>query len=171
MSNITFVGGIHGVGKGKVCSELSSILNVNHLSASDVLKWGDVSPEKNNKLVANISDTQDRLIIGLKKVIEDGKSYLLDGHFCLLNSNGEISKIPAKTFQDINPRIISVVTEDIHIIHQRLYKRDGKEYDINTLAEMQSKELEHAFEIAKTLGIPFFEINKRDYTLFLQSFN
>ena len=38
-SNIIFVGGIHGVGKGYICSELTKSYNIRHLVSSEVLQW------------------------------------------------------------------------------------------------------------------------------------
>lgn len=39
-SNIIFVGGIHGVGKGYICSELTKSYNIRHLVSSEVLHVG-----------------------------------------------------------------------------------------------------------------------------------
>ena len=62
MKNIIFIGGIHGVGKGTLCEKVCNELNLQHLSASEVLKWEEIS-EKENKLVNDFTLTQNRLIL------------------------------------------------------------------------------------------------------------
>ena len=53
---IVFIGGIHGVGKGTLCREIEKVIQVETISASDLLKWNEVSKEFGNKAVTNIND-------------------------------------------------------------------------------------------------------------------
>ena len=156
--NIIFIGGIHGAGKGTVCSRIQKQLGIKHLSASEVLKWAEVSPDISNKLVKDIPDTQNRLILGLEKLINPKEKYLLDGHFCLFDSNGVTQKVSFKTFQKIAPKAIAIVTTEISKVANRLKRRDGKDYNQNLLDEMQNIERGHAISVAKELSVPFFEI-------------
>lgn len=156
--NIIFIGGIHGVGKGTLCKNIASELNVIHLTASDVLKWDDFTTDSTNKCVKDIQVTQNRLICNLRNIILPEKFYLLDGHFCLLNNEGIIEKIPDQTFIEINPIKFVLVTENPETICWRLEKRDEKKYDANLLKQMQEMEKEHALHISKLLSIELFEI-------------
>ena len=156
--NIIFIGGIHGVGKGTICLKLADEFNFKHLSASQVLKWSEVSPDMSNKFVKDISDTQNRLIDGLGGLISREEKYLLDGHFCLFDSRGIPQKVSIDTFHKIAPKAITVVITDVIEIVNRLRKRDGKEYDPFLLDKMQNSERRHAIFVAKELDIPFFEI-------------
>lgn len=113
---IIFIGGIHAVGKGTVCKELAQKFNFEHLSASQVLKWDELSDSKNKK-VQNLTTTQDRLLTNLYRIIEPNKKYLLDGHFTLLNSNGEPEKIDESTFIGIQPESIILLTCEPKIIY------------------------------------------------------
>lgn len=155
---IIFIGGIHGVGKGTLCKNVTSGLNVIHLTASEVLKWDDFTIESANKRVTDIQVTQDRLICNLKKIILPETTYLLDGHFCLFNNEGIIEKIPDQTFIEINPIKLVLVTENPETICRRLEKRDKKIYDVYLLKQMQEMEKEHALHISKLLSIELFEI-------------
>lgn len=160
--NIIFVGGIHGVGKGILCTNISQKLHIQHLSASDLLRWSDLNRDRTNKKVRNIQDTQDRLIEGLKNNIRDDNQYILDGHFCLMNKNGEIQNVPLDTFEHISPIAILLIEETPNIVCERLQARDGKEYDQALIAEMQDKEVKAAYEVAEYLDIDCLQITSKD---------
>ena len=155
--NIIFIGGIHGVGKGTICKEITSKTDLIHITASQILRWNEISSPE-NKLVNNISSTQERLILGLKNLIAPDKQYLLDGHYCLLNSDGFPCRIDEETFDKINPKIISIVIDDIEKIIKRLEKRDNKKYDFETLNQLQEMEIEYAKYLSKKYSIPYVEI-------------
>lgn len=156
------MGGVHGVGKGTICREICKLTNLIHISASELLKWSELS-ESINKRVDNIQNTQERLIVGLNKVLEKNKSYLLDGHFCLFNSSGSVEKIPINTFEKIAPKLIAVVTADAALIKNRIEKRDQKTYSIDLLESMQNIEKVYAKEVSLELNIPFIEVKDGDY--------
>jgi len=167
LNDLIFVGGVHGVGKGTICQEICKQTKLVHISASDLLKWSEVS-ELTNKKVVNIQDTQDRLTTGLNKILEKSKSYLMDGHFCLFNSKNSVEKVPIKTFEKIAPKLIAVITVDVEIIKNRLEKRDGKTYGLDLLEHMQNTEAGYAKEVSLAVKIPFIEIKDGDYTRFLK---
>jgi adenylate kinase len=165
--NIIFIGGIHGVGKGTICKEISLNTGLTHLTASQILKWEEIS-EEDNKLVENISSTQDRLIRGLKNLIKKDKKYIIDGHFCLLNSNGIPSRIDENTFDQINPKVIAIVIDDVVKIGKRLEARDGKIYDVRDLNELQQMEIEYAKYLSVKYSTPYIEIKDGNYTQLLE---
>ena len=69
-NNIIFIGGIHGVGKSTICHLICSELNIEYLSASELLKWKDINEDAENKKVENIPFTQNRLITGIKETVQ-----------------------------------------------------------------------------------------------------
>jgi adenylate kinase len=162
MSDIHFMGGIHGVGKGTICNKVCEQTKLVHLIASNLLKWSEISAT-NNKNVENIPNTQDRLIAGLNNATKDNETYLLDGHFCLFNAIGIVEKVPLETFVRIAPKLIIVATEKVELIKQRLEKRDNKKYNFDILDDMQNKEKEHAEEIANYLNIPFIALTSGNF--------
>tara|TARA_R110002051_G_C8680099_1_gene491661 strand:- start:138 stop:662 length:525 start_codon:yes stop_codon:yes gene_type:complete len=166
-SKIIFVGGIHAVGKGTVCKKLTQKFKFDHLSASQVLKWDEISDLKNKK-VQDFSTTQDRLLNNLNRIIKPNKKYLLDGHFTLLNSNGEPEKIDESTFVRIQPESIILLTCDPKIIFERLRQRDNSSYKLSVLEKMQEMEVEHANYISNKLGIPLFTVIDGDTSLIFQ---
>ena len=164
---LIFVGGIHGSGKGTVCSNICSLIMIEHLTASEVLKWKEIS-SKSNKKVLDFTTTQNRLIIGLKNTLKSNHSYLLDGHFCLFNTAGIPEKISENTFYSLNPIAISVVTSNPEEIYSRLMKRDKSHYQVSILAEMQKMEIKYAKQLATKIGCPFFEIKNSDTSKLVQ---
>ena len=154
-SNIIFIGGIHGVGKGYLCSELKKMFNIKHLSSSEVLQW-DKGKEKR---VEDVDLTQNRLLENLKKIVSPDEKYLLDGHFCLLNTDNTIQDIPSDTFREINPIFIILITDDLLQIKERLDKRDNRLYDIDLLDKFQKREIAYANIIADELGIECITIS------------
>lgn len=164
LKNILFVGGIHGVGKSTICRQLSTDLNVNYLSASEVLKWKDINTDEKNKKVTNIPDTQDRLISGLNNLIKPHNKYILDGHFCLFDGSGFATKIPIETFEIINPLSLTIITGDLDEILNGLQNRDQKSYTHESLSHMQKLEIEYAQELSDILKIKLFRFSKADYS-------
>lgn len=167
MKNIIFIGGIHGVGKGTICKKIALETDLIHITASQILKWEEIS-DSDNKLVKNITSTQNRLIIGLKNLIKKDKKYLLDGHFCLLNSDGIPCRIDEDTFDQINPKAIAIVIDNVEKIFKRLEARDGKVYDINTLNKLQQMEIEYSKYISNKYSIPYIEIKNGNYTQLME---
>lgn len=165
LKNILFVGGIHGVGKSTICKQLCVDLDVNYLSASDVLKWKDINIDKKNKKVTNIPGTQDRLIAGLNNVITPDNYYILDGHFCLFDANAIVTKIPFDTFKIINPLSLTVITGNLDDVLNGLQSRDQKSYTYESLSNMQKLEMEYAQELSDLLKVKLFKFSKADYSL------
>lgn len=170
-NDIIFIGGIHGVGKGTLCERIESELGIVHLSASEVLKWKELNVDSSDKRVTDIDSTQDRLLNNLKGIINPGQTYLLDGHFCLLNKENQIEKVPEDVFIGINPKKIIVVSENPEIISKRLSQRDGRIYETSLLKEMQNTEIEHAKYISNLLGVEMYKIQSDSYDTFKLSIN
>ena len=162
MKNLIFIGGIHGSGKGQICNEMISRTSLIHLTASNILKWNDIS-EQNSKVVEDIQYTQDKLINNLRKIVDPNLDYLLDGHYCLLNKNNKPEKIPNQTFKDINPRKIILVIANPSEIKIRLEKRDKKIYELTLIEEFQNLEILYAKEISNILSIPLLIIDSLNY--------
>lgn len=151
--NIIFLGGIHGVGKTTYSDFIKQhIPSIDLLSCSQVLQWKD--PKE--KEVANVDENQNRLVTNLSKILSPNKHYLLDGHFCLRNTNGEIEPIGIETFRAIDPAMIVLLEEDASVIQERLQERDGKDYAIEDLKEFAKMEKEQASLVAKELNVPLF---------------
>ena len=150
--NILFIGGVHGVGKTTFINEVKKQCpSVVGLSCSTILSWSNPA----HKEVDNVDANQNKLLANLPHFIEDGKPYLLDGHFCLMTAQGHVERVPITVFQTIQPRMIVVLKANPEVISQRLQTRDNKAYSIPMLDAFQQEEVRYAREVARTLGIPF----------------
>lgn len=161
MRNIVFIGGIHGVGKGTLCEKVCNDLNLRHLSASEVLKWEEIS-EKENKLVKDFTLTQKRLITNLQQIVNENERYVLDGHYCLLNKKNVPEKIEFDTFRTLSPFAFIIVFDDVQEIKRRLENRDNREYDFELLLKLQELEIEYSIELAEQLNKPHLAIKSEE---------
>ena len=164
LENISFVGGIHGVGKSTICKSICEKFNINYLSASEVLKWSKLNTDINNKKVDDISFTQYLLINGLNDKVNKNAHYILDGHYCLFNKEGNVERIPFDTFQKINPASLHVITGNIDEIKKHLEERDQRPYSYKLLEEMQDAEIEYANEISQRVKKPLVISTSDDFT-------
>lgn len=165
MKNIIFIGGIHGVGKGTLCEKVCNEFTLRHLSASEVLKWEEIS-EKENKLVKDFTLTQNRLITNLQQIVKENERYILDGHYCLLNKDNLPEKIDFDTFRMLDPFAFIIVVDEIQEIKSRLEYRDNREYDFDLLLKFQELETEYSKELAVQLNKPHLTIKSKDINSF-----
>lgn len=152
---VIFVGGVHGVGKTTFCKALKAQLGIQHFSASDLISREKEEQHFQDKRVQNIDENQDVLVAALNKYLEDETWYLLDGHFCLLSKNGEITKIPDSTYEGINPCAIILLVDRPENIYDRLSKRDNATYDLALLRSFQEQEIDYAKHVSNKLSIPY----------------
>jgi adenylate kinase len=161
MENIIFIGGIHGVGKGTLCHKVCSEFNLNHITASEILKWDEIS-RRDNKLVEDFFLTQNRLINNLQEIIDKKSNYILDGHYCLLNSKQIPERIDFETFNLLQPLAFVIVIDDVSEIKSRLEVRDQKKYEYDLLQMFQEMELEYSIELSKKLKKPHLILGKNE---------
>ncbi len=167
---IIFIGGIHGVGKSTLCAEISNFMGIQSYSASSLIKSVSDTNFPSDKKTKGINNNQSLLIDAVDKHIDPNKYCLLDGHFCLLNQNGEVTDIPIPTFTDLSPAAILVLTNDPKIIYSRIKDRDGNEMEIKNISSFQEKELEQSKLVSHFLNIPWLSENPVKGTFQIESF-
>ena len=146
-----FVGGIHGVGKTHFCGKVAKELGINTYSAGKLISEEGNNNSRKDKRVDDIDGNQNYLLEAINKISDN--DYLLDGHFCLLDQEGHIQRVPMRVFEDIKPQAIIILTEDPDIITNRLYARDGVKHNGMHIEEFQKEEIAYATEVASKLGI------------------
>jgi len=151
-----FISGIHGVGKSYFCEKVKSCLRIDAYSASTLISELKSELFKKDKLIADIENNQDYLLAAVKKLDEMEQIFLLDGHLCLLNAQGDVQRISIQTFIDLKPRGIVLLTEDPVVIAERRKTRDGVDHDIGKISAFQNEEVTYAEEISELMGIPLY---------------
>ena len=63
----------------------------------------------------------------------------------------------------MNPRKVFLLTERVEVIHDRLLKRDGKDYDLALLSEMAAKEQELAERFSEQYDVPLIILQPGEY--------
>ncbi|MBD2298869.1 ATP-binding protein [Nostoc sp. FACHB-190] len=156
---IIFVGGVHGVGKTTFCNEILSNFNIKYFSASHLISLEKEEKDFHNKQVGNIPGNQDILLTAIDKYLRNDDWYLLDGHFCLLNKNNEITPIPYSTYKGICPSAILVLVDHPENIYNKLIARDSIKYELTLLESFQKQEIAYAEYIKDNLNIPYLMCN------------
>ena len=127
---LIFISGIHGAGKSYFCKTVKDRLGVSAYSASLLIAESKQAKFSKDKLIPDINDNQNHLLLAIQKLNAAKSPYLLDGHFCLLDGQGAVARIPKETFSELKPNAIVLLTEKPNIIAERRKQRDNIEYDV-----------------------------------------
>lgn len=149
-----FVSGIHGVGKTFFCNMIKEKLNIKSYSASQLIAAKRKSSFSERKLVSDIDDNQCLLLTAVEELRRTSEEFILDGHFCLLNEDRNITRIPLDTFVRLNPDAIILLTENPEIIAERRQQRDNVQQSVLEIKAFQEAEKLYAEEIAEQFNIP-----------------
>ena len=151
-----FVSGVHGVGKSYFCNLVKESTGIETYSASTLIAEKKQSKFAKDKLIPDIDDNQQFLLLAVDELKDSDREFILDGHFCLLNASGEVQRIAYDTFTMLKPDAIVVLTEEPGIIVSRRKKRDGIEIAVKSVEDFQREELLYADEVAKNIGAQLF---------------
>jgi len=160
-SNIIFVGGIHGVAKSYFCDRITNKTDLQAYSASKLIAELKNEQFKFDKLIADIGGNQNYLLDAVNRIPE--KEFILDVHFCLLNSAGEVERLPLDTYKQLPIIAIMVIYDDVSKIVEMLNARDGIKHNEAAFGKFQNEEISYAKEIAELLCVPFAGINSESY--------
>lgn len=148
-----FISGIHGVGKSYFCNQIKSKIGIETYTASELISSEKSESFSTNKQIKDIERNQEFLLKAVRKLNFIEKKFLLDGHFCLLNSNRQITRINIETFIELSPNAIILLTEKPEIIVERRQTRDNISCNINEISRFQNEEIAYAEEVAKLLSV------------------
>lgn len=152
-----FLSGVHGVGKSTLLKKISKDKNIMIESVSGLIRQAGNEIEQSNKLTKNISNNQNLWKQELNKIILlDDKKLVLDGHFCLLNAEGEAVILPDNTFEGTKMSKIILKKEKPEIIKQRIENRDNIIWRIEMIRLLQDLEEKRAIFFSKKNDIPLF---------------
>jgi adenylate kinase len=153
------------VGKSTMCARLAEGVGAVHLSSGDLIRQSttDALRTSSEKPVGDIGRNQDVLIAAL--AAHDAGEVILDGHFVLLQTNGDIAEVPADIFKELAPVGVLLVVDTPQAIASRLWARDGTRYEETFLAEMQRREKAAADFVIRSIGAPLHIVSSNDEIL------
>lgn len=153
---MVFISGVHGVGKTFFCKMVQNATGLKSFSASKLIEQYKHSEFAKDKLIPDIDDNQHYLLSAVNMLKASGQSFLLDGHLCLLDALGNVTRIPQTTFQTLNPEAIVLLMEKPEIIASRRRERDGVEVSLQTIEYFQQEECSYAKEISSLINAKLF---------------
>ena len=163
MANLSvFVAGVHGSGKSTLCDEVSRLIGAPFVTASSLIKRAkSMGIEKS---VSNVEYNQAILISEFRNLSNANSRIILDGHFCLLNQDGEIEELSANVFRQLSIKQIVLVIAAPPVIYERLLARDGTTHglEVATIEAFQRAELKNARNVSNELGLPLIEVDSSD---------
>lgn len=155
---IIYICGVHGVGKTYLCRELHSRYGIRFYTASELIKnTGDVQL-LDSKIVLTQDKNEEYLTIAIGRIKSSNRqeNFILDGHLCLFDALGKVSRLKLETILKISPDFLILLTEDVNVIVERIKKRDNYNQDINQIKALQIEEERYANEVSKQLNIPLY---------------
>lgn len=155
--DIVFVGGSHGAGKSTLCMELARQYNVAHVTASALIRAQSMLAA--SRVIPDVRSNQELLIAAIEEQGIGENATLLDGHFCLFESQFNIREVPVSTFDTISPRAIVFVYCAPDLIVSRIRARDRTSIiPIDAIRSLQSTEYRRAKCVSKRLQCDMFTI-------------
>ena len=164
---IVFVGGVHGSGKSTLSRYLAGALPAAHVTAGGLIREAAsadhvVTVGAQGKMVPDVDANQAVLLRGLSafqaRTSDDPRPLLLDGHFTLMNPEGEIVEVPAKVFAVIAPVAVLLVEADAAVVHRRLAERAPEAPSADVIAALAARERARATATAGALQVPIFSL-------------
>lgn len=149
-----FLAGVHAVGKTTLTKELEKEIDIYSVSISDLIRKAGNDINSHQKNTINISNNQISWLDQLKNINAEESIVILDGHFSLLNENGNITPIDFEVFDKTEMIKIILVKQDPELIKKRLFNRDGTIYSVKKIKSHQNFEEKQAFNYANLRHIP-----------------
>lgn len=156
--------GIHGSGKTSFANNLKLKYGIEYFTASSLINEKKVLMYAGNKRIKDIDNNQEILIESVDNKKRYYKNFILDGHCCLINEQGNIERIKEDYIKRLNPSRIIIIYDDIENIQNRLQKRDDVNENFDLLEILSAEERAYAAELGKKMKIPVNEI-KFSYNL------
>lgn len=165
-----FVAGVHGVGKTYLAKQLPESFGLIHTSASKLIKEARDMPNWGaDKRVNDVDSNQIALAVAVKRHNDTGIRLLLDGHFVLLNAQGDFIRLDASVFKSLNLDRVILLEASPRTIAARIRDRDDRNADIGHIAEFIAIEREQALKVCDELGIPLVILESPSSESFIEA--
>lgn len=162
---IVFVGGVHGSGKSTLSRYLAGELPAVHKTAGELIREAAtanlvVTVGAQGKAVPDVDANQEVLLRGLlafqSRTGADTRPLLLDGHFALMNPDGEVVEVSPEVFGVIAPVAVLLVEADAAVVRRRLAARAPEAPSDDLIAALAARERARAMDTAEVLQVPIY---------------
>ena len=158
-----FLAGVYGVGKSTLAEKLSSASGIPCFSAGDLISKVNGEKYGSNKVVVDKNKNQDILAACVSEILQKSEAIILAGHFCIVNREGKVKKIPDAVFAKLQIEKIILLEAAPQIIRKHLSGRDGKDYSLQVIESLLSQERQCSESTAEKLHCPLV-IHQMRYT-------
>lgn len=167
---VIFVGGVHGVGKSTHCQLYSERFGMRWFTASALIRAEmQTAIAKDSKAVVSPNGNQKLLLRSVHALTAANQPMLLDGHFTLLDSGGNIVPIDVEIFDQLGLKGVVLIQDQPESICDRLRERDGHEWSVHKVSLQQEAEISHAQVVATMIQVPMLRIEAFDVECFARA--
>ncbi|OOO02136.1 MAG: hypothetical protein USCGTAYLOR_01638 [Chromatiales bacterium USCg_Taylor] len=143
------------VGKTYLATHAAPDTGMFHTSASKLIKeeralatWTD------DKRVTDVDANQRALAAAVRRHNGAGTRLLLDGHFVLLNADGEMTRLDVDVFASLALDSVVLIEADPQTVAQRIEERDQRQASLDQLQIFLETERAQAKKVCAELQIP-----------------
>lgn len=146
--------GIYGVGKSTLAEKLTDQTGIPNYSAGDLISSRNGEKYGANKLVADKDKNQEILAEVVSALLQKHDRILLAGHFCIVNKQGQVDKLPDSVYKALDIEQIILLEAPRDVILSHLAGRDRKEYSETLVQALMDQERAAAEQTAAKLQCP-----------------
>lgn len=150
-----FLAGSHGVGKTYLAERTAARLGVQHATASQLIReeigrstWTD------DRRVHDAAGNQDALIMAVRRRNVALPRLLLDGHFVLRDSEGQLIRLGVDVFSRLQIEAALLIEAPNELVAARLARRHGQVDELASIQALAVAEREHAIHVCAALNLP-----------------
>lgn len=153
---IIFLGGAHGVGKSYLATRVLSQLEIEHLTASQLIREAKgYASWSEDRRAQDVDANQELLIAAVKRRAEATTHLVLDGHFVLRGADNQLLKLGSDVFAQLQVGAVILVEAPHDVVMERLGARSGTVPSLADIAALSLAEREHAEYVSSNLRVPF----------------
>jgi adenylate kinase len=145
---IIFATGIHGIGKTTLCSALSNLLQIPHVTASTLIKEARGLSESPEKLNSEVEENALHFKRAAQKLSPVHECVIIDGHTVLLTEAGMFHRVSRVIFEELPITCFLILYNEVGLVHSRLASTGVSALSKQSLAEFQNEELLYALSLA-----------------------
>lgn len=154
-----FLAGAHGVGKTYLAERAASRLGVQHVTASQLIRevrgrttW------TNDRRVVELDENQEALVAGVLRRTPASPRLLLDGHFVLRGSEGQLMRLDLSVFARLRIAAAVLIEAPHEIVAERLAIRGSSVDELSCVRALAVAEREHATHVCSELDLPLISL-------------